>query len=154
MVRGIAEPLCASYTCAYLARVGHAMDPKIKDYLYILVEFMFKLYNSIVIKGHPSLEMDKYLSLFEPTIDWIFQCLAWQSDRNVFKDVWALYTSNNKHAQFLKAIIRYFPAEIISVAVTIITQSIKNDYVNNVDDQLLLIKELGLCLLRCPPKKN
>lgn len=23
MVRGIAEPLCASYTCAYLARVGH-----------------------------------------------------------------------------------------------------------------------------------
>jgi len=52
----------------------------------------------------------------------------------VFKDVWALYTGNNKHAQFLKAIIRYFPAEIISVAVTIITQSIKNDYTNKVDD--------------------
>lgn len=23
MIRGIAEPLCAAYTCAYLARVGH-----------------------------------------------------------------------------------------------------------------------------------
>ncbi len=72
----------------------------------------------------------------------------------MFKDVWALYTGNNKHAQFLKAIIRYFPAEIISVAVTIITLSIKNDYAAKVDDQLMLIKELGLCLLRSPPKKN
>ena len=72
----------------------------------------------------------------------------------MFKDVWALYTGNNKHAQFLKAIIRYFPAEIISVAVTIITLSIKNDYATKVDDQLMLIKELGLCLLRSPPKKK
>ena len=27
MIRGIAEPLCAAYTCAYLARVGHSIDP-------------------------------------------------------------------------------------------------------------------------------
>jgi hypothetical protein len=32
---------------------------------------MFKLYSSIVVKGHPTLEMEKYLSLFEPTIDWL-----------------------------------------------------------------------------------
>jgi hypothetical protein len=28
IVRGIAEPLCATYTCAYLARIGHEMVPK------------------------------------------------------------------------------------------------------------------------------
>ena len=65
-----------------------------------------------------------------------------------------MYTKETKHAQFLKAIIRYFPADIISVAVTIITLSIKNDFAAKVDDQCMLIKELGLCLLRCPPKKN
>ena len=27
MIRGIAEPLCGAYTCAYLARVGHTIDP-------------------------------------------------------------------------------------------------------------------------------
>jgi hypothetical protein len=37
MVRGIAEPLCASYTAAYLARVGQSIDPENKDYLIILV---------------------------------------------------------------------------------------------------------------------
>lgn len=37
MVRGIAEPLCASYTAAYLARVGQSIDPDNKEYLIILV---------------------------------------------------------------------------------------------------------------------
>jgi hypothetical protein len=45
-----------------------------------------------------------------------------------------LYTASSKHAPFLKAIIRYFPADIISVAVTIISLSIKNDYVGKFDD--------------------
>lgn len=52
MIRGIAEPLCASYTCAYLARVGNAIDPTNKDYLLLLVDYMFKLYDSIVEQGH------------------------------------------------------------------------------------------------------
>jgi hypothetical protein len=60
------------------------------------------------------------MSLFDPTVDWLMQCLAYQADRNVFKDVWALYGNNEKHAIFLKSIIRYFPSEIISVAVTVI----------------------------------
>ena len=33
MVRGIAEPLCAAYTAAYLARVGYSIDPDVKDYI-------------------------------------------------------------------------------------------------------------------------
>jgi len=80
--------------------------------------------------------------------------LAYQADRNVFKDVWALYQANEKHAIFLKSIIRYFPSDIISVAVGVIQGSIKTDFANRVDDQLVLIKELGLALLRCPPKKS
>lgn len=43
MVRGIAEPLCASYTAAYLARVGYSIDPESKDYLMVLVDFSFKI---------------------------------------------------------------------------------------------------------------
>lgn len=55
---------------------------------------------------------------------------------------------------FLKSIIRYFPSEIISVAVGVIQGSIKSDFSDRVDDQLVLVKELGLALLRCPPKKS
>lgn len=110
MVRGIAEPLCASYTCAYLARMGFLNQPKQKDYLHILVEYMFKVYNNIVLKGHHSLDKEKYQSLFHPSIDWLFQCVAWQADRNEFRDVWMLYDKGPKHAVFLRSIIRYFPA--------------------------------------------
>jgi hypothetical protein len=153
MVRGISEPLCASYTCAYLARVGHTMDPNAKDYLFLLLEFMFKIYHSSYTKGHPTVEKDKYMTLYDPTVDWLMQCLAFRSDRNVFRDVWAMYTNSPKHAIFLKGIIRYFPSEIISVAVNVILGAIKTDFVSKVNDQLILIKELGLALLRCPPKK-
>jgi hypothetical protein len=65
-----------------------------------------------------------------------------------------MYSNNKKHAVFLKAIIRYFPSEIVSVAVGVLAKSIKNDFEGRIDDQLLLIKELGLALLRQPPKKN
>ena len=93
------------------------------------------------------------MSLFDPTVDWLLQCLAYQADRSVFKDVWTMYTNNEKHVIFLKSIIRYFPSEIISVAVGVITSSIKTDFAGKPDDQLVLIKELGLACLRSPPKK-
>lgn len=125
MVRGISEPLCAVYTCAYLARVGHSNQPKQKDYLHVLVEYLFKVYNRVVEKGHHSLEAAEYQSLFHPPIDWVIQCVAWQADRNEFKDLWTLFSNCKvKHAIFLKSIIRYFPAEIISVAVGVIMKSI------------------------------
>ena len=74
--------------------------------------------------------------------------------------------SHPKHAIFLKSIIRYFPSDIISVTVQIMINSINEDYACSpeesdqekktkcINDQLLLIKELGLALLRSPPKKN
>ncbi len=58
MIRGIAEPLCGTYTCAYLARVGYALNPNIKDYLLLLVEFAYKHYNVAIKNGSPKLPPD------------------------------------------------------------------------------------------------
>lgn len=91
MIRGIAEPLCASYTCSYLARVGNALDPTNKDYLLLMVEYMFKLYDNVVKTGHEYLPDEQYQSLFDPTVDWLIQCFAYQGDRKLFQDIWALY---------------------------------------------------------------
>lgn len=154
MVRGIAEPLCAAYTCAYLARVGHAQAPNSKDYLMLLVEFAFKLSDVVVKRGHPRLEPDQYYKLFEPSFDWLIQCLAYQSNKQVFMALWDLYSKHVKKPIFLKSIIKYFPSEIIASATTTLAHTIKEDFKDNVDDQLLLIKELGIALLRSPPKKQ
>ena len=60
MIRGIAEPLCASYTCAYLARVGHASDPNDKDYLLLMVEYMYNHYNNAIKNGSSKMGNDEY----------------------------------------------------------------------------------------------
>ena len=84
MCRGIAEPLCCSYTCAYLARVGNQIDPSNKEYLLLLVEHLFKLYDMTVKKGHAFLQPDQYKILFDPPIDWLMQCIGYQADRDLF----------------------------------------------------------------------
>jgi hypothetical protein len=58
MIRGIAEPLCATYTCAYLARVGYQINPNVKDYLLIMVEYSYKHYNAAIKNGSPKLPSD------------------------------------------------------------------------------------------------
>lgn len=61
-------------------------------------------------------------------MDWLIQCFAYQADRQLFGDIWAIYQNHPKHAIFLKSIIRYFPSEIISVTVSIMINSINTDY--------------------------
>ncbi len=64
-----------------------------------------------------------------------------------------MYEKNEKKPIFLKAIMNYFPSEMIASATTTMMMSIKDHFPAS-DDKLLLIKELGLTLIRSPPKKN
>ena len=61
--------------------------------------------------------------------------------------------SKTKKAIFLQSIIRYFPSEIVASATTTMIMCIKDHYTEE-KDRLRLIKELGLTLLKSPPKKN
>jgi len=82
MVRGIAEPMCAIYTAAYLARVGYSIDPENKEYLLVLVDFSFKIYEKAMKEGNSKCDsLDHYATLFEPAIDWVFQCLGYGASK-------------------------------------------------------------------------
>jgi hypothetical protein len=67
--------------------------------------------------------------------------------------VFEMYEQNEKKPIFLKAIMNYFPCEMVASACAALMMSIKEQYPNS-DDKLLLIKEMGITLLRSPPKKN
>ena len=58
MVRGIAEPLCACYTAAYLARVGNTLNPESKDYLLVLTEFSFLITAKAIKEGNNKCSSD------------------------------------------------------------------------------------------------
>jgi len=49
--------------------------------------------------------------------------------------------------------MRHFPSEIIASATTTMILCIKDHYPKE-KDRMILIKELGLTLLKSPPKKN
>jgi hypothetical protein len=91
--------------------------------------------------------------LFEPTIDWLFSCIGHNANKQIFVKVYELYEQNEKKPIFLKSIIAYFPSEIVASATTAMMNSIKEHY-PDIKDRLILIKELGLTLIRSPPKKN
>ena len=96
IVRGIAEPLSATYISAYLARVGNEIDPSAKDYLLHIVNAMYIHWDAAITYGHSQLEGKKYFELLEPAIDWIFFCLGTNGSEKHFKRVIKLYNSNSK----------------------------------------------------------
>jgi hypothetical protein len=61
--------------------------------------------------------------------------------------------SKVKRAIFLQSIIRHFPSDIIASATTTMLMCIKDHYTKD-NEKLILLKELGLTLLKSPPKKN
>lgn len=91
--------------------------------------------------------------MFEPTIDWLFQCVGHNAGKQTFIKVFDLYEKNEKKPIYLKSIVNYFPSELIASATTTLIMCIKDHY-SNTDEKLMLIKEMGLALLRSPPKKN
>lgn len=64
-----------------------------------------------------------------------------------------MYEANAKKVIYLKSIIRYFPSDMIASATTTIISAIKDHFVSE-DERLVLIREMGMTLMRSPPKKN
>lgn len=56
----------------YLARWGESIDPNAKNYLFSMIESMYKHWNYAAEYGNPYLEKEKYFKLFTPAIDWLF----------------------------------------------------------------------------------
>lgn len=73
--------------------------------------------------------------------------------KQIFVKVFDLYEKNEKKPIYLKCIVNYFPSELIASATTTLIMCIKDHYTDS-DEKLMLIKEMGITLLRSPPKKN
>jgi len=122
MLRGIAEPICNSYTCAYLARVGHDIDPNSKEYLFVILDICMKHWTNAHTKtNNKNMQKEEYFDIFVPAIDWIFQCIGYGADKHTFKRMYGIYQDYPKRSTYLKSIIKYFPPEIIGNAVGALT---------------------------------
>lgn len=134
-VRGIAEPMCSVYTAAYLARIGNLKNPNEKDYLMLLVDFCFKIFEKAMEEGNNRCDsLDEYAGLFEPAIDWIFQCVGYRASKQLFAQVFEMYNARvKKEPIFLQSIIRHFPSDIVASACTTMLACIRDHFPNHAD---------------------
>uniref|UniRef100_A0A7S3KFV3 Uncharacterized protein n=1 Tax=Euplotes crassus TaxID=5936 RepID=A0A7S3KFV3_EUPCR len=151
MVRGIAEPLSASYTCMYLARWGETIDPNAKNYLFTMIEAMYKHWNYAAEYGNPYLDTDKYFKLFEPAIDWLFYCAGQNANEKMYKKSIKMYNKNTKKAIYLSSIILHFPADFTCKFAEDILEEIKKF---ELDDRINLLGCLGKALIKSKPRRS
>ena len=150
MVRGIAEPLSASYIGAYLCRVGNEIDPKAKDYIMNILQSSYKHWEFAIEHGHPSLDAREYFDLFAPSIDFIYYCAGNGATEDQFKNIIKQYNQNKKQMVFLNGIITYYPPEYVCKYAEDILAEILGF---NLTDKLCLIKSLGISLIKSKPRK-
>ncbi len=82
-LRGVCDPLVATYARAYLARVGVRLKPRLKPYLVTgFVDHLDVMKQNIEgglisrICTQRNIDPLKYYDLYSPALDWMLQCLA------------------------------------------------------------------------------
>ncbi|EDQ85942.1 uncharacterized protein MONBRDRAFT_11317 [Monosiga brevicollis MX1] len=157
--RGIADPLVAIYTRCYLCRVGMSLMPQLRGYLLEMFHdtvSCFKQFTSPSVKNLCQMQMldrPTYLNLYVPAVDWILQCVAYRSTRDVFDSVLASGSDSEASSVVLNAIMSSFPPEMIAQGAEEFIQRIQASPTTGLKHHHLY-RSLGVSLTFCPPEEN
>ncbi|XP_065826063.1 VPS35 endosomal protein-sorting factor-like [Oscarella lobularis] len=120
MIRGIGNPLVATYARAYICRVGMTVAPDVRDHLqYCFGDFVqtygqFQLesvQNTIVLQH---VDSDIYMDLYAPALDWILQCIAYKTSENALEMILENCQKHCNTGVVLNAVMSSFKPEFVS----------------------------------------
>ncbi|KAL6057485.1 Trafficking protein particle complex subunit 6B [Balamuthia mandrillaris] len=161
MMRGIGDPLVASYALCYLARKAKEVSPTFRDHLFL--SFDDHLYNMKTAFGRPyfvkeitekhRFTMASYVHLFSPAVEWLLQCIAGDGQLATFEETLNKYTTSQPHSLVLYHIISSFQPEFISQKALQIAQLIKESD-GETYPKFKLYNALGTCVNLAPPKEE
>ncbi len=80
----------------------------------MLLEVLMEHWKRASMVGHPKMATDKYLSLFEPAVHWVFQAIGFNSKPSHFSySLTLVYERDWGCPMFIKLLAKYFPPEIV-----------------------------------------
>lgn len=159
MLRGVGDPLIATYLRAYLARKGWEVLPMYKDYV-IRGFYDYLFIHDVMMAREPfqsmiesyQLTREQYLDLYTPAVDWLLSCIAYQAKRDVLEEMLAKYREY-KNPLVLHFIITSFTpafiAEMAPAVAILIQESESLDY-----PKFQIYAAFGQCLCRHAPASD
>jgi hypothetical protein len=158
-IRGIGDPLVATYARCFLARKGYELIPEEKGYLMLMYEDFLttqKQWEDPSFESYlnqSQLNRDQYLDLFSPTIEWIMECIGNNANEQLYRKVLQKYEQDCKQSMVLYHIISSFDADIIANNASHLITLI-NDCKDGALPRCKLFRALGEKFCVCPPAKN
>eukprot|EP01125_Pyxidicula_operculata_P016998 TRINITY_DN5912_c0_g1_i2.p1 TRINITY_DN5912_c0_g1~~TRINITY_DN5912_c0_g1_i2.p1 ORF type:complete len:671 (-),score=147.96 TRINITY_DN5912_c0_g1_i2:65-2077(-) len=158
MIRGIADPLVATYARAYLARKGADVLRHNKKFLmqsfedYLLVEKLIDNESTKAYLESRNISKREYLELYAPALDWILECLAHKADYRILEEVLHKY-GNSSNGYVLNAIISSFQPRLICKYAIEFVKHIKSISDESID-KLILYRTLGVNLVLSEPPEE
>ena len=162
VLRGIGDPLVSTYARSYLARKGRELLRAEKGFLGTCVEdcmYLLKVQvpapqfkEAVERKG---CSMVDYYHLFAPPLDFLFHCLAYNSDAPTFGAIWKLFSSveGEKSSIVLNFVMRNFPATNFSPNALELTKMLKETDATSYPRHKLYIT-WAQAMLQSAPKKE
>ncbi|KAH8294867.1 hypothetical protein KR018_003771, partial [Drosophila ironensis] len=154
-LRGIADPLVASYARCYLVRMGVLLTPSnayirenFKDVFYIYPQ-IFRLVARFNL--HPEIiTASSYLQLYAPAFDYMLLCLALKSKQQCTSDILNECKELKHNGAMLLSILNSFNSKFIALNAMDIINMINTSETPGITKSLLL-RSLGTCVCKCAP---
>jgi hypothetical protein len=131
MIRGMGNPLVATYARCYLCRVGVLVAPEVRNHLdYCFTDFgrTYKQFEEESVQNTLALQhvdMIQYVGLYMPALDWILQCMAHRATEKVLAGVLERCEKQCKSGLVLNAVMSSFQPEFVSARAVQFCQQIK-----------------------------
>jgi hypothetical protein len=115
MIRGISHPLIAFYVSMYLTKITLMLYPKMKTFLFILLQNLskFEITESLMKKlKYDNMTIDELKKVLDPCVEWIVYCICKNMNSKDFKVLTQTY-DESKNYSILKGMIIHSPSKFI-----------------------------------------
>ena len=117
MIRGISHPLIAFYASMYLTKIVLTLFPKMKKFLFILLQNLskFEIDEALMKKlNYEGMTVEELKKVLDPCVEWIVYCVCKNMGPKDFKTLIKKYNESKNYSIFKGIIIHTLPKFIFN----------------------------------------